>query len=294
MNPGLVLPTPIERCMQIAQVAKVCSGCISRQVGAVLTDHEYRIRSIGWNDVPDGRVPCIYRDMQEVKQHWNPEAYSDFENDDGDEFQKYIRKDERIEQAGDMMRKKGKRIPFCFKDVYNAKTGNKNQVHPRALHAEERSFLSLPDQGGAGIRGGYLFTTSSPCELCTKKLCFFGISKVYYVEPYSGISFKHIMRDGPKDQRPEQELFTGALGRAYTYLYTPVLSKKDELELWLGYKLDGMPPSNDKKAVSDIQKQDRQKLYAAGEAKKQAPDGSEACPKDDAERDRRRDAGRRS
>lgn len=250
MNPGVVLPTPIERCMQIAQAAKVCSGCISRQVGAVLTDSQYRIRSIGWNDVPFGRIPCIYRDMQEVKQHWNLEAYSDFENDDTDEFQKYISQDSRIEQAGEVMRRKGKRIPFCFKDVYNAKTGSKNQVHPRALHAEERAFLSLADQGGVSIEGGYLFTTSSPCELCTKKLCFMGVSKVYYVEPYSGISSKHIMCDGIEGRRPVQELFTGALGRAYTYLYTPIISQKDELELWLGYKLNGKTPkSSEKKDV---------------------------------------------
>ncbi len=261
MNPGLVLPTPIERCMQIAQAAKVCSGCISRQVGAVLTDSQYRIRSIGWNDVPFGRVPCIYRDMQEVKQHWNLEAYSDFENDDTDEFQKYISQDSRIEQAGEVMRRKGKRIPFCFKDVYNAKTGSKNQVHPRALHAEERAFLSLADQGGVSIEGGYLFTTSSPCELCTKKLCFMGVSKVYYVEPYSGISSKHIMCDGIEGRRPIQELFTGALGRAYTYLYTPIISQKDELELWLGYKLNG-------KISKSVEKKDaKENKYASNTMK---------------------------
>ena len=60
------------------------------------------------------------------------------------------------------------------------------------------------------------------------------------MQPYSGISYKHIMCDGLNGQRPVQELFTGALGRAYTYLYTPILSQKDELELWLGFKLDGV------------------------------------------------------
>lgn len=239
MNPGLVLPTEIERCMQIAQTAKVNSGCISRQVGAVLTDSQYRVRSVGWNEVPAGRVPCIYRDMMEVKQHWNPKAYSAFENDDNDDFQRFIHPVSEIDSAYETMLKKGKRIPYCFKDIQNAREGNKNQVHPRALHAEERAFLSLSDQGGASIEGGYLFTTSSPCELCAKKACFMCISKVYYVEPYSGISFKHVMRDGPEDRWPEQELFTGALGRAYTYLYTPVLPPKDELELWLGFKLNG-------------------------------------------------------
>lgn len=33
-------------------------------------------------------------------------------------------------------------------------------------------------------------------------------------------------------------LFTGAIGRAYMQLYTPLLPKKDELEFWLGAKVD--------------------------------------------------------
>ena len=52
MHPGLVPPTPVERCMQLAYTAKVNSGCISRQTGAVVTDSEYNIISLGWNDVP--------------------------------------------------------------------------------------------------------------------------------------------------------------------------------------------------------------------------------------------------
>lgn len=239
MNPGLVLPTDIERCMQIAQTAKVNSGCISRQVGAVLTDANYQVRSIGWNDVPPGRVPCTYRDVFDISRHWSTAAYSDYENDDDDTFQQYLRTiAEQVTCAQKTMAKMGKRLPYCFKDIFNRIDRNKNQVHPRSLHGEERAFLNLADQGGSSIHGGYLFTTSSPCELCSKKACYMGISKIYYVEPYVGLSAKHVLSDGEARQRPIQELFTGALGRAYTYLYTPILPKKDELEMWLGHKLE--------------------------------------------------------
>lgn len=252
MNPGLVLPTDIERCMQIAQTAKVSSGCVSRQVGAVLTDANYQVRSIGWNDVPPGRVPCTYRDVFDISRHWSTAAYSDYENDDDDTFQRHLRKmGEQVSRAQRTMANFGKRLPYCFKDIFNSIDRNKNQVHPRSLHGEERAFLNLADQGGSSIRGGYLFTTSSPCELCSKKACYMGISKIYYVEPYVGLSAKHVMSDGKMEQRPVQELFTGALGRAYTYLYTPVLPKKDELELWLGYKLDGSIPPPRQEADTD-------------------------------------------
>ncbi len=46
-HPGLVSPTASERCMQIAYTAKLNSGCISRQVGAVVTDVNFAIQSIG-------------------------------------------------------------------------------------------------------------------------------------------------------------------------------------------------------------------------------------------------------
>ena len=81
MNPALVLPTPVERCMQVAYTAKLNSGCISRQVGAVLTDSGYHLLSIGWNQQPEGQLPCSYRDLCELYHHWSPDGYSDFENE---------------------------------------------------------------------------------------------------------------------------------------------------------------------------------------------------------------------
>ena len=46
IHPGLITPTHIERCMQIAYNAKLNSGCLSRQVGAVVTGDDYSIKSV--------------------------------------------------------------------------------------------------------------------------------------------------------------------------------------------------------------------------------------------------------
>lgn len=129
----------------------------------------------------------------------------------------------------------GKMPAYCFKDLYNSITGVKNQVHPRSLHAEETAFLNL---GQHSAKGGNLFTTSSPCELCAKKAMYMGIKKVYYIEPYAGLSFNHVLSIGPREARPEMLLFTGAVGRAYTQLYTPLMPQKDELTFWMGANLD--------------------------------------------------------
>lgn len=50
-HPGLIPPSAMERVMQVAYTMKMNSGCISRQVGAVVTDAQNSIKSVGWNDV---------------------------------------------------------------------------------------------------------------------------------------------------------------------------------------------------------------------------------------------------
>ena len=237
MNPGLVLPSAVERCMQLAYTAKLNSGCISRQVGAAITDSEYHLLSIGWNQQPEGQVPCSYRDLCSLKMRWSKDDYSDFELDDNGLIQKGITDpvEKVLRQPNCPLTLQGKLPAFCFKDIYNSITGNNNQVHPRSLHAEETAFLNL---GQRSATGGVLFTTSSPCELCAKKAMYEGIKKIYYIEPYAGLSFDHVLNIGPQEKRPELLLFTGAVGRAYTQLYTPLMPQKDEFEFWLGAKMD--------------------------------------------------------
>ena len=239
MNPAIVLPTKIERCMQIAYTAKLNSGCISRQVGAALTDYEYHLLSIGWNQQPEGQLPCTYRDLCELHHHWSSDSYSDYENDDNSLFQKKIK--EQVEKLFDIesspLKKFGKLPSYCFKDYYNSIQGEKNQVHTRSLHAEETAFLNI-GANNTHIENGILFTTSSPCELCSKKAMYLGVSKIYYVQPYAGISREHVMGIGKYERRPQLILFTGAIGTAYTKLYTPLLPKKDENEMWLASKMD--------------------------------------------------------
>ena len=81
-RPGIITPTSIERCMQLAYTAKLNSGCISRQVGAAITDKNYSIRAIGWNDAPYGQVPCNLRDRFNLIDGDDIDAYSEFEKKD--------------------------------------------------------------------------------------------------------------------------------------------------------------------------------------------------------------------
>lgn len=229
-HPGLITPTHIERCMQMAYNAKLNSGCLSRQVGAVITDENFSVKAVGWNEVPEGQVPCSLRDIEDLYENKNYDTFSAFEVED----EKFNTEISKVYEKSKSVNLSGRCYQYCFKDIYTKITNQKNQVHTRALHAEENAFLQLAKYGGVGIKGGNLFTTASPCELCSKKAYQLGIRNIYYIDPYPGISVRHILSfKNLYGSKPETHLFVGAIGRAYTILYSQKLSIKDELELLL-------------------------------------------------------------
>lgn len=226
-HPGLITPTSVERCMQIAYNAKLNSGCLSRQVGAVITDSNYSIKAVGWNSVAEGQVPCNLRNAENFLINKDESSFSTYEIEDK-EFgnhmsQKYGSKVKCNALAGRL-------CSYCFKDEYEEITHQKNQVHTRSLHAEENAFLQIVKYGGEGIKGGKLFTSASSCVLCSKKAFQLGIKDIYYIDPNPDIATTHILSFG-KDKTlcPKCHLFYGAIGRAYTCLYTQRIAIKDEL-----------------------------------------------------------------
>lgn len=224
-HPGLVMPSPMERCMQVAHNARLNSGCLSRQVGSVITDEFFSVKAIGWNEVPEGQVSCALRDIRNYKDK-DEESYSRYELIDVG-FEKTINRLCKMKDGKPLF---GLPLPYCFKDIKIGLDNKPNQVHTRSLHAEENAFLQIVKYGGEGIRGGKLFVTASPCELCSKKSYQLGIREIYYIDPYPGISKDHILTFG-KEGNPKLILYNGVIGSAYEKLYSRIIPLKDELEL---------------------------------------------------------------
>lgn len=238
-HPGIVTPTHEERCMQIAYNSKFNSGCISRQVGAVITDKHNSIRSVGWNDVPKGSSPCNIRTLsdilnQEVVNCEYDKSYSRFEFDSSEKPYKYggnfsSNTKELFKEHVVLTKKLGLNHSFCFKSLHNKFELKDNQVHTRSLHAEENAMLQISKFGGQPLMGGTLYTTASPCELCAKKAYQLGIENIVYIDPYPGISMEHVLDNGYC--APKTKMFTGIIGRTYNKLFEPFLAYKDELSL---------------------------------------------------------------
>jgi len=217
--------------MQVAFIAKVNSGCLSRQVGAVVTDTDYNILSLGWNDVPCGDISCIRKNLSDLAMYQDKASYSDYELNDPI-FRKRLSAllpDPRGAYGDDLC---GLSLRYCFKDIH---IDSKNPMRSRAMHAEEKALASVTDQ----CKNGCLFTTSSPCEMCSKYAKNHKIKKIYYIESYPGISESQYTQSGVVSNRADHILFTGAIGRAYSQMYTPIMPHKDILNLLgIKYKLD--------------------------------------------------------
>lgn len=241
-HPGLITPSSDERCMEVAYTARLNSSCVSRQVGAVITNAAHSIRSIGWNEVPYGQIPCGLRSLSDIVnkdfKNYKQYMYSDFERGDsnktdiykdGKTFQKKVNED--YEGIIDEMnnRSHSQCSVFCFRDLHNRYTSGNNQVYGRSLHAEENALIQMSKFGGEGLMNGLIYVTASPCELCSRKLYQVGVRKIVYIDPYPGIAREQTIASG--HLKPELMQFRGAYGASYYKLYTPLIAPKDEQAL---------------------------------------------------------------
>ncbi|MFC4635133.1 hypothetical protein ACFO3O_14565 [Dokdonia ponticola] len=276
-QPGIITPSSVERSMQVANSAKLNSGCISRNVGATITDSSFHVKSIGWNDVAKGHTPCNLRNAEDiispVSKVWleKSQHYSPFEKGEVSDNSSYKYKNEKpgnfkealTDYFKDSLDSKkndlnGKPCAFCFKTVHNHYEGEANQVHTRSLHAEENAMLQITKLGGQGVENGILFTTASPCELCSKKAYQLGINTIYFIDPYPGISNDQILRGGRNETQPKMIPFSGAIGLAYHKCYDAFMSYKDEVTMTLEMEVDNKIGIQFKELLKSIKKKDNQ------------------------------------
>ncbi|KAB8065519.1 anti-phage dCTP deaminase [Janthinobacterium violaceinigrum] len=172
----VITPTSAESAMYAAAMASANSGCLSRQVGAAVTDANEHVLSIGWNDVPKfgGGLYLEGNDDSRCWNHGGGKCFNDdekqlFANELVDALKEIIPPDAR-ENARNLLRKSGKLgglIEFS-----------------RAIHAEMHAILGAGRIAGDKLVGGKIFVTTYPCHSCARHIIAAGITEVYYIEPY--------------------------------------------------------------------------------------------------------------
>jgi len=183
-------PYPDEIFMTSAYVISLNSRCLKRKVGAIIVKGENIIAS-GYNDVPNTTRP-EQPIPRSCKEEYN-KCYSSYVKE---KFLKpeYIGKKEDIKQFHEI------------KDIYNS-----HLDLCRAIHAEERAIIQLARLGGISIEGSVIYTTTFPCQLCSKKIIETGIVEVVYCEPYPNIEGKKLLYQSVINLRE----FEGIKAKAY-------------------------------------------------------------------------------
>ena len=236
-KPGQINPNYKERNMNLAYSMSLNSGCICRQVGAVIVREGYVVGA-GWNDTDGSRWGCLFRHKRDIMATDNT-SFPLCSNGDYEDFKKMIIEDEtRLDES------------FCYKDEYtkykklnrempsenvekytgNEETNPGSLQYCRALHAEENAILQAVKIGGANLKGATLYTTTFPCELCAKKILQVGINRIFYCEPYpKSVSQEVFFKEGTA--KIDIVPFEGVKSPSFYRLFKPPLDIKDQQRL---------------------------------------------------------------
>ncbi|WP_342733911.1 anti-phage dCTP deaminase [Bradyrhizobium sp. B117] len=179
----VMTPTYSETAMYAAASAAGNSACLSRQVGAAITDVHGNIIATGWNDVPKfgGGLYAADPNGDQKSDHdlrcWNKGAKC--YNDD----EKHLIAELLVDELAD-----AKAITKSAKEkAKNAILANgklRNLIEfSRSVHAEMHAIINA-GKNGAALAGSKLFVTTYPCHSCARHIVAAGISEVYFIEPY--------------------------------------------------------------------------------------------------------------
>ncbi len=179
----IITPTLNETAMYAATSAAGHSACLSRQVGAAVTDEKGELISTGWNDVPKfgGGLYMNQSSHDPNAEHdhrcWNIENGKCFNDDE-----KSLLAQNLIEVLKDVIAPEKKEAALKLL-VESSKLRGLIEFS-RSIHAEMHALLNAGKIAGNKIKNGKLFVTTYPCHSCARHIIAAGIAEVYYIEPY--------------------------------------------------------------------------------------------------------------
>ena len=173
----IITPNNDETAMYFAKSAAGNSACLSRQVGATITDSNGIVLARGWNDVPK-YGGNLYRDNDKESKRCKDLGYCSnvkYRNDIFDEIE------EEIDKLFDESDKN--KIETVMKIIKESKFKNIIE-YSRSIHAEMHAIIIGSQLTGDKMVDGNLYCTTYPCHNCARHIVLAGIKNIYYIEPY--------------------------------------------------------------------------------------------------------------
>lgn len=203
--------------------ASLQSACLSRQVGAAITDVNGNVVSLGKNDVPKPFGGLYSADDGEHDHrciHKGGKCYNDTHK---------LKIKNRIIQT--LQKNKIENIQSVVDEIYESGISSLIEFS-RSIHAEMDAITTIARRGNASTDGCYLYTTTYPCHNCARHIVASGIKRVFYIQPYEKSLALDLHDDAitgsNQSGKVSFEAFEGVSPRRYSKFFYPSAERKDE------------------------------------------------------------------
>jgi deoxycytidylate deaminase len=199
-------PDRLETGMYAAYAAGLRSACLSRQVGASITNKAGEIIATGCNDVPSPSGGLYSVDSPTDHRCIHHEGGTCFNDSEKRKLQNQIGQVIKSKIASLNIEKNAEEaILKSISDAIYDETRLGSLIEfSRAVHAEMDAIVSLARAGTVGLKGATLFSTTFPCHSCARHIVAAGISEVYYIEPYEKSMAEQLHKDAINFEDPRE------------------------------------------------------------------------------------------
>lgn len=254
-----ITPTRDEAGMYAAYAASLKSACLSRQVGAAISNCHGDILSVGWNDVPSGGGGLYHQESENDqrcvvhgKKCYNDDSkqklakeivsiLSEIKTTEGNPKKTSLSGSESassinvVDLVEELYKPALTSVEAALLTQKILETTSLGSIieYSRAIHAEMEAILNIARSGKNSTSGTVMYTTTYPCHNCARHIIAAGISRVVYIEPYEkSLAMKlhsdAISLDLASSDKVFFENFEGVSPKRYTTLFAFSHMRKDD------------------------------------------------------------------
>ncbi len=224
-----ITPRRDETAMDAAYSAALGSACLSRQVGASITNTNGKVISTGCNDVPKSGGGLYSLDSPKDNRCFNYKGGKCFNDKEKlkirSKVQNIISKTTGLRPG---------QLEKVTDKIYEGAGLREITEYSRAIHAEMAAVLNVAREGGVPLQQCTMYVTTFPCHSCARHLVAAGIKKVVFIEPYEKSKAIDLHGDsttiGLQSDGNDKMIFDhfeGVAPRRYQYLFKSMKRKDD-------------------------------------------------------------------
>jgi deoxycytidylate deaminase len=235
---NVVTPSPDEIAMYEAQSAAGNSACLSRQVGAAITNSIGEIISRGWNDVPKFGGNLYKDGMIDDNRCFTKGFCSNDTTKDNvaENIIESILKNDELKSIIPLLDgvEKSDKIYKLLEVSIRRNSKVKDLIEfSRSVHAEMHAIIIGSQLAGDKMIRGKLFCTTYPCHNCARHIIVAGITEIYYIEPYKKSLGIHLHEDAITEDekclgKTKILMFDGIAPRRYLEFFSLKNARKDK------------------------------------------------------------------